>query len=67
MLSCAFRKLLAPGIGTVPCAMHQLMATCKGGHTQFHICRQGRGISCIHENPTTDLQHAASTPACSSM
>ena len=29
MLSSAFRKLFAPGIGTVPWLMHQLMATCK--------------------------------------
>ena len=29
ILSSAFRKLFAPGIGTVPWLMHQLMATCK--------------------------------------
>lgn len=38
MLSFALRKLLAPGIGTVPCAMHQLMATCKGGCSQSQPC-----------------------------
>ena len=31
IVSFAFCKLLAPGIGTVPSAMHQLMATCRGG------------------------------------